>query len=171
MVRPTSTRRPTAAGVLTIVSGVFIVWYRTGEFIRLAHPSGAFSSPHVFSLVGPAIGLVAVAGGTFAIRRQRWGLAVAGAICAVFPPHPWGWFIWTPILGVVAISSHSQLLARHRSCQWRRHRAGRDRVGSAEVGAPGSVPGPAASAHRECRGPIRARRGPQPAHPMIARLG
>ncbi len=97
------TWKPTAAGVLSIVSGAFIVWYRSGEFIRLAPASGAFSSPHVFSLVGPVIGLVAVAGGIFAIRRQRWGLALAGAICAVFPPHPWGSFIWTPVLGILAI--------------------------------------------------------------------
>jgi len=68
-------RKPTTAGVLSIVSGVFIVWYRIGEFIRLAPPSGAFSSPHVFSLVGPVIGLVAIVGGIFAIRRRRWGLA------------------------------------------------------------------------------------------------
>jgi hypothetical protein len=97
------TWRPTAANILSILSGAFIVWYRTGQFVRTAPASGALSSPHIFSLVGPVIGLLAIVGGVFTIRRQRWGLSLAGAICAIFPPHPWGAFLWTPVLGVLAI--------------------------------------------------------------------
>ena len=68
-------------------------------------------------------------------------------------------------------SPRSQLLATHRSCQRRRYRTGRDHVESAEVGVARSAPSPDASTHRECRGPIRARRGTQPEHPKFASSG
>ena len=55
------------------------------------------------SPVGIVLGLAAVVGGIFAIRLKLWGLALAGAICAIVPPHPWGYLIWTPILGIVAV--------------------------------------------------------------------
>src|SRR6516165_4911088 len=34
---------------------------------------------------------------------QAQGLALAGAICAIVPPHPWGFLIWTPVLGILAV--------------------------------------------------------------------
>lgn len=52
--------------------------------------------------LGIGLGLIAIAGGIFAIRRKVWGLALAGAICAVVPPHPWGALTWTPVLGILA---------------------------------------------------------------------
>ena len=86
------TWKPTAAGILSIISGTFIVWYRLSELIRIG------SSP-----VGIILGLIAIVGGIFAIRRRVWGLALAGAICAIVPPHPWGFLIWTPVLGILAV--------------------------------------------------------------------
>ena len=86
------TWKPPAAGILSIISGAFIVWYRTSELISVG------SSP-----VGIMLGLIAVAGGILAIRRKVWGLALAGAICAIVPPHPWGFLIWTPALGILAV--------------------------------------------------------------------
>ena len=86
------TWKPIAAGILSILSGTFIVWYRLSELIRVG------SSP-----VGIILGLIAIVGGIFAIRRRAWGLALAGAICAIVPPHPWGFLIWTPILGILAV--------------------------------------------------------------------
>jgi len=86
------TWRPVAAGLLSIIAGAFTVWYRAAELVRVG--SGPF---------GIALGLIAVAGGIFAIRRRVWGLALAGAACAVVPPHPWGELIWTPILGILAV--------------------------------------------------------------------
>ena len=86
------TWKPIAAGILSIISGTFIVWYRLSELIRVG------SSP-----VGIILGLIAIVGGIFAIRRRAWGLALAGAICAIVPPHPWGFLIWTPILGILAV--------------------------------------------------------------------
>jgi hypothetical protein len=89
----TITRKPIVAGVLTILSGSFIVWYRTNELIRVGS-----------NWVGIALGLIAVIGGIAAVRRRRWALALAGAICAIVPPHPWGKLIWTPVLGLVAVA-------------------------------------------------------------------
>jgi len=86
------TWKPPAAGILSIISGAFIVWYRTSELISVG------SSP-----VGIMLGLIAIAGGILAIRRKVWGLALAGAICAIVPPHPWGYLIWTPALGILAV--------------------------------------------------------------------
>ena len=46
--------------------------------------------------LGIALGAVAIAGGVFALRRRRWSLALAGAICAAMIPPPF-------FLGVLAI--------------------------------------------------------------------
>src|SRR5579862_5794473 len=86
------TWKPTAAGILSIISGAFMAWYHWGPNTRVE------TIP-----LGIGIGLIAVAGGIYAIRRKVWGLALAGAICAIVPPHPWGELIWTPALGIVAI--------------------------------------------------------------------
>jgi len=77
----------------------------------------------------------------------------------------------TAWLSKTQCSPRSQLLGRHRPCQWRRYRVGRDHLGSAEVGAARSAPGPDASAYRECRGPIGACRGTQPEQSTLARFG
>jgi len=53
--------------------------------------------------VGIGLGLIAIGGGIFAIRRKLWGVALAGAICAIVPPHPWGYLTWTPVLGILAV--------------------------------------------------------------------
>jgi len=97
------TRRPTVAGVLCIVSGAFIAWFSTGRFIRSIPESGFLSQWHYLGLVAPVIGLVAIGGGISATRRRAWGSAVAGGVCAVYPPHDYGWLIWTPLLGIVAV--------------------------------------------------------------------
>jgi hypothetical protein len=86
------TWKPAAAGILSILSGAFMVWYRSAELIRIG------SSP-----AGIGLGLIALAGGIVATRRKAWGLALAGAACAIVPPHPWGELIWTPVLGVAAV--------------------------------------------------------------------
>jgi hypothetical protein len=96
------TWKPTAAAVLSIVSGAFIFLYRSGAFTRAVRMHGLVSS-QIPSSIGIIIGLIAVVGGTLAIRRRVWGLALAGAICALFPPHPWGDLTWTPVLGIFAI--------------------------------------------------------------------
>jgi hypothetical protein len=88
------TWKPATAGILTIMAGAFIVWYRSGWLIRTGE---------AFNLIPVALGLIAIAGGICATRRKVWGLALAGAACAIYPPHPWQDFSWTPILGIAAL--------------------------------------------------------------------
>jgi len=76
-----TTWKPAAAGIASIITGTFIVWYRSGQLIRVGG---------LFGPVAIALGLIAVAGGVLAIRRKGWRLALAGAACAIYPPHPWG---------------------------------------------------------------------------------
>jgi len=42
------------------------------------------------------LGIVSLVGGIFAVQRRIWGVALAGAICALFPPP-------VIILGILAI--------------------------------------------------------------------
>lgn len=88
------------AGVLSILVGAFICQFQTGKAVQ-AH---SLTWPLAIGVaVTDAIGVLAIVGGISAVRRKAWRLALAGAICAVFPPHFYGWLIWTPALGVVAI--------------------------------------------------------------------
>jgi hypothetical protein len=96
------TWKPTAAGILSIISGLLFLSLGLGRIIRSGQSDGiAFQWP--FDTVCIVLGLIAIVGGIFAIRRQVWGLALAGTVCAVFPAHPYGSLIWTPILGILAI--------------------------------------------------------------------
>ena len=89
------TWKPTTAGILSIVAGVIglimgIVVVAVGEMAGAA--AGIFG---IGALGAPVIVLViiAIVGGVFALRRRLWGLALAGAICALC--------VW--ILGIPAI--------------------------------------------------------------------
>jgi hypothetical protein len=86
------TWKPIAAGILSIASGAFMAWYHWGPH-----------TPVETIPLGIVLGLIAIAGGISAIRRRVWGLALAGAMCAIVPPHPWGELIWTPVLGILAM--------------------------------------------------------------------
>ncbi len=82
-----------AAGVLAIVSGVLAVsqwvavavlevlalgWFPMGSLAGLgAIVAAAFT-------IAISMGIVAIVGGIFALKRRRWGLALAGSICAIF---------------------------------------------------------------------------------------
>jgi hypothetical protein len=84
------TWKPTAAGILSIISGAFMAWYHWGPNTRVE------TIP-----LGIVLGLIGITGGIFAIKRKVWGLALAGAICAIVPAHPWGDLTWTPVLGIL----------------------------------------------------------------------
>ena len=89
-----TTWKPTTAGILTIVAGALNLI----AGIAIACVSAACSGPwtgHMgmtgwcFGAIGTpliVIGIVAIVGGIFALRRRVWGLALAGAVCALFPP-------------------------------------------------------------------------------------
>jgi hypothetical protein len=96
-------------GVLSIVSGglgvmgalsmllvVLVLQYTSGEHIYYSngyyYPDDFFDFITVFYVVVGVIGLLlsalGVVGGIYALRRKRWGLALAGAIasCLTFLP-------------------------------------------------------------------------------------
>ena len=97
-----TTWKPTTAGILTIVAGAFnLIAGITVAALGTACPwtghmgmmgmtgwwFGAIGTPLI------VIGIVSIVGGSFALRRKIWGLALAGAICALC--------VW--ILGIPAI--------------------------------------------------------------------
>jgi hypothetical protein len=93
------TWKPTTAGILSIIAGAFEVLGGIG----VGSLSGLLGSlagiPGLGALLGfPMIilGVVAIVGGVFALRRRVWGLALAGAICALFMPT-------IALLGILAI--------------------------------------------------------------------
>jgi len=99
------TWKPTTAGILNIVAGVIGVLLGIGVAILaeiVALVAGAYipglPSGVVFELIGVPwviLGVVAIVGGVFALRRRIWGLAYAGAICAL---------LLTFILGILSIT-------------------------------------------------------------------
>lgn len=83
--------------------------------------------------------------------RMGWGFSrhACSRGCRVCPPLG----RWTGRAAGPAAAQRSarcQLLARHRSRQWRGHRPGRDHTAQAKLGSAGAVPGSDASLDREC---------------------
>ena len=90
------TWKPTAAGILCIIAGVIGVII--GIVIAVVGGIGWFFGMPWFSAIGAPIivvGIIAIVGGSCALRRRAWGLALAGSICALFGA-------WA-ILGILAI--------------------------------------------------------------------
>lgn len=101
---------PLAGGVLSIIAGTLGVAAGLLLLILGGTLSGVLATagmPDLLYLVPVPVfgaltiplfvlGSVAIVGGAFAVRRRNWPLALAGAICALFPPH-------VGILGVLAI--------------------------------------------------------------------
>ena len=112
------TRKPVVAGVLDIVSAVMCLWFLLGlslegtvfwavfpkDLFGLNNPSTVYLII-TLPLVGMAI--LALIGGTFALRRKKWGVALAGSIAAILPCLPLALaetgFIAFGLLGVAAI--------------------------------------------------------------------
>ncbi len=96
------TWKPVAGGICSIVAGAWGIL--AGGILGAVGLCGPAMHMDPFgmrflNLVGwPLLifGIMAIIGGVFAIRRQKWGLALAGAICAVLIPPPF-------ILGILAI--------------------------------------------------------------------
>ena len=91
------TWKPTTAGILSIIAGAIGVIVGTlvaaiggiiGRFFGIGWP-GLFGAPSI------VLGIIAIVGGIYALRRRLWGLALAGSICALAGP-------WA-ILGVLAV--------------------------------------------------------------------
>ena len=90
---------PTVAGVLDIIAGVFalvgcLAIGFGGFMVGNVPEAEEFPLPAVAALLNTLsfgyliIGLLAIIGGIFALRKSRWGWALAGSIAATlaFPP-------------------------------------------------------------------------------------
>jgi len=95
------TWKPTTAGILCIIAGTISVI--TGIVVAVvggiigALIGGAFFGVAwgAFGVPSIILGIIAIVGGSYALRRKIWGLALAGSICALFGP-------WA-LLGILAI--------------------------------------------------------------------
>jgi len=91
------TWKPTAAGVLSITGGAINVIWGIGFTLIGGLAGGFFGIGWLGALGTPAIilGIIAIVGGIFALRRRTWGLALVGSICALIGP--------AGLLGIFAI--------------------------------------------------------------------
>jgi len=95
------TWKPTTAGILSIIAGVIELLVGLGFAIGLGLlgslggllPAGGILAVLAVPII--IIGIIALVGGIYALRRRVWGLALAGAICSLFGP-------WV-LLGILAI--------------------------------------------------------------------
>lgn len=85
------TWKATTAGILTIIAGSINILLGIAAAVAGALFLGTIPGipTGVGGLIGIpflALGAVSVIGGIFALQRRMWGVALAGAICAMFPP-------------------------------------------------------------------------------------
>ena len=101
---------PTTAGILDIISGSFgalsaavLLVLGTAGSISLAfydmriprlEPAAILALFLTLAIPLIIVGILAIVGGIYALRRKNWGLALAGSIAAFFPS-------W--LLGIAAI--------------------------------------------------------------------
>lgn len=84
-----TTWKPTAGGILAIVGGAInlLVGLSLTLFFPMAMPfRSALLAVGVFDVLFLGTGIVALIGGINAVQRRRWGLSLAGAICAILSP-------------------------------------------------------------------------------------
>ena len=93
---------PTAAGILSIIAGA--IGFLVGIVVAAVGGTvGATAGIFGLEVIGApliAIGIVAIIGGVFALRRKIWGLALAGAICSL----PCSWILAIPAIVFIALS-------------------------------------------------------------------
>jgi len=103
------TWKPTTAGLLSIIGGglgvilgIVLIALGTAAGAVLAGVGVPFLGELVVGTlaIGLILGIVAIVGGIYAVRRQKWGLALAGSICALFP---W-WILGIPAVILVVLA-------------------------------------------------------------------
>ena len=97
------TWKPTTAGTLGIIAGAIgvilgIALAALGTFA--SGFLGGFGFPGLGGLLAGAfavpiiLGIVAIVGSIYALKRRKWGLALAGSICSLFCV----WFLGIPAI-------------------------------------------------------------------------
>ena len=74
----------TAGGILSMVAGIFQILRAVSIAVDLNY--WFVTSPNWLVIIGgcfSVLGVVAVVGGIYAIRRKKFGLSLAGAVCAL----------------------------------------------------------------------------------------
>src|SRR4030042_1364624 len=95
-----NTWMPKVAGILDIVAGAFgllmtcfmALWFTAFSFFMRSDPGEFHDFPASFMAIFmipfavfmSAAGILAIIGGVYALRRKKWGLALAGSIGALF---------------------------------------------------------------------------------------
>ena len=99
------TWKPVTGGILSIIAGVgqviigLVVGVIGGAAGGLADVPGLGAMFAVLAIPMLILGIVAIVGGVFALKREKWGLALAGSICALIGP----WFLGIPAIVFVAM--------------------------------------------------------------------
>ena len=99
------TWKPTTAGILSIIAGaaeLLVGIFATVALGLVGSLAGAVPGLPggilaVFGVPWIILGIVAIVGGIYALKRRVWGLGLAGSICALFLPPI------NTILGILAI--------------------------------------------------------------------
>ncbi len=88
---------PTAAGILDIISGAFALIGTFGLIIGgsitgIVPEVPGFVPALLLGLAVPlaVVGILAIVGGVYALKRVKWGWALTGSIVALFPSWPLG---------------------------------------------------------------------------------
>ena len=95
-----NTWMPKVAGILDIVAGAFglfiiaiwALWFTAFSFLSRMNTAEFHDFPASFMAIFmipfavfmSAAGILAIIGGVYALRRKKWGLALAGSIGALF---------------------------------------------------------------------------------------
>jgi len=92
-----NTWKPTTGGILAIIAGALQVIIGIAAATAAGIAGSIVGMGWVGAIGAPMIvlGIIALIGGVYATKRRIWGLALAGAICALIGP----WFI----LGILAV--------------------------------------------------------------------
>jgi len=85
------TWKPITAGILSIIAGVINFTHGAlsltlGGFVTFMAPAESAGLLHVVGIIAAVLmvlGATSIAGGVYALMRRLWGLALAGACCAV----------------------------------------------------------------------------------------
>jgi len=100
-----------AAGILAIVAGAAGL----AQWVTIAAIEIPFWGPvpmggGLIGIVGAAlvaaeiaVGILALIGGVYALKRKRWGLALAGSICAFFSFFLFFWNVPPAIAAIVLV--------------------------------------------------------------------